>query len=216
VEAFNLEVERGLVVHGNDLDNTITATASNVTVYGNGGNDRLNVEPILNVTYEGADPGPGHGLADGGSGNDTLLGEQATVFKGGGGNDTADFSARTDTLKISLDNLANDGAAGDSANVMADVENVTGGSGNDKIVGNPFANVLKGGAGNDTIYGGAGNDTLDGGSGRDMLFGQDGNDTLLAKDGRTDTLDGGTGFDKAQRDNSNGITDQILNMEAFI
>jgi Ca2+-binding RTX toxin-like protein len=210
VEALNISVERGLVIHGNSLDNNINGAGSVVSVYGNGGNDRLTVRPY------GDNNDLAHALADGGSGNDTLIGSLATVFEGDSGTDTADFSTRTDNLKISLDNLANDGATGDNANVLADVENVLGGSGNDKIVGNPFANVLKGGAGNDTLYGGAGNDTLDGGSGRDMLFGQDGNDTLLAKDGRTDSLDGGAGFDTAQRDNSATIKDQVLNIEVLL
>ena len=35
------------------------------------------------------------------------------------------------------------------------IDNATGGSGNDTIIGNAIANVLKGGAGNDTITGGA-------------------------------------------------------------
>ena len=76
------------------------------------------------------------------------------------------------------------------------------GSGADKIHGSGAANTIQGGAGNDTIWGGGGNDVLTGGSGHDKLFGDDGNDTFLAKDGRTDTLDGGAGFDTAQRDNS--------------
>jgi Ca2+-binding RTX toxin-like protein len=213
IEAFTVGCVGDLVVRGNDLNNNIDTIGINVTVYGNGGNDRINVG--LDVAIIGSTDSA-HGLADGGSGNDTLVGDFATVFKGGPGNDTADFSTRAENLKISLDNVANDGGAGDNANVLADVENVIGGSGNDKLVGNPFANNLQGGAGNDTLYGGAGNDTLDGGSGRDMLFGQDGNDTLFAKDGRTDTLDGGSGFDTAQRDKSVTISDQVLNVEAFI
>jgi Ca2+-binding RTX toxin-like protein len=207
IEAFNISSDGDLIVRGNDLNNDIAATASNVTVYGNGGDDRLNVNP----SYP-----HGIGLADGGSGNDTLVGGGATVFKGGPGNDTADFSASTANLNVSLDNVANDGKAGQKANVLPDVENIWGGSGNDKLIGNPFNNVLKGGAGNDTLWGGVGNDTLTGGPGHDMLFGQDGNDTLLARDGQVDSLDGGAGIDKAQRDNTASINDQVLNIEAFI
>jgi Ca2+-binding RTX toxin-like protein len=188
---------------------------TDIVVNGNGGNDRI--ELAAPVDY-------GNVTLNGGSGNDTLIGSRNTnspigsteTFIGGSGTDTADYSARTDNLNISLDNKANDGATGEHDNVMADVENVTGGSGNDKIVGNPFNNVLKGGGGNDTLYGGAGNDTLDGGSGRDMLFGQDANDTLLAKDGRVDSLDGGNGLDTAQRDNSSTIKDSVMNIESFI
>ncbi|MCP3384645.1 FG-GAP-like repeat-containing protein [Bradyrhizobium sp. CCGUVB4N] len=47
------------------------------------------------------------------------------------------------------------------------IDNATGGSGNDTIIGNVIANVLKGGAGNDTITGGGGNDTIIGGAGID-------------------------------------------------
>ncbi|MDN3277264.1 M10 family metallopeptidase C-terminal domain-containing protein [Frankia sp. RB7] len=47
------------------------------------------------------------------------------------------------------------------------IDNATGGSGNDTIIGNAIANVLKGGAGNDTITGGGGNDSIDGGAGTD-------------------------------------------------
>jgi hypothetical protein len=49
-----------------------------------------------------------------------------------------------------------------------------------------------------------------------VLKGNAGNDRLLAKDGRTDTLDGGNGFDTAQRDKTTTITDQVLNTEAFV
>jgi serralysin len=59
------------------------------------------------------------------------------------------------------------------------IDNATGGSGNDTIIGNAIANVLKGGAGNDTITGGGGNDTIIGGSGTDALTGGDGADTFL-------------------------------------
>ena len=73
-----------------------------------------------------------------------------------------------------------------------------------------------GGAGNDTIWGSGGNDTLYGDAGHDQLHGQDGNDVLYGKDGQTDTLDGGSGTDKAQRDDSSSIKDQVLSIESFI
>jgi len=199
------------------MDNNITARASNVSLYGSGGNDRLEVYDADNIT-----PGlphivdQGHDLMNGGHGNDTMIGLGADVFQGGPGNDTADFSTRGGPLKISLDNKPNDGQSNETMNVEADVETVLGGGGNDLIIGNPFNNRLVGNGGNDTLWGGAGNDTLDGGTGHDKLFGQDGNDTLLGKDGRTDTLDGGNGTDKAQRDNSSTIKDLVLNIESFI
>jgi len=47
------------------------------------------------------------------------------------------------------------------------IENGTGGDGNDVIIGNGVANVLKGNGGNDFLMGKAGADTLNGGSGTD-------------------------------------------------
>jgi Ca2+-binding RTX toxin-like protein len=47
------------------------------------------------------------------------------------------------------------------------IDSVIGGSGGDRFTGNEIANVLNGGAGNDTIAGGGGNDTINGGSGTD-------------------------------------------------
>ena len=180
---------------GDNGNDTLTGGSGNDYLSGLAGNDSLRGEA-------------GNDTLDGGTGADILHGD--------GGSDTADYSHRTENLNISLDGQPNDGAAGEHDNVMADVETILGGSGNDKLTGNPFANNLQGGNGNDTLWGGSGNDTLTGGGGRDMLYGQDGNDTIYAKDSRTDTVDGGAGFDKAQRDNSASIKDQVLNIEAFI
>jgi serralysin len=58
------------------------------------------------------------------------------------------------------------------------IENATGGSGNDLLLGNAAANVLTGGAGNDSLFGREGNDMLIGGDGNDTLDGGDGIDTV--------------------------------------
>src|SRR5262249_22756812 len=77
---------------------------------------------------------------------------------------------------------------------VANVENVTGGSGNDSLVGdsnlagpNAGANVLSGGPGNDVLVGVRGNDTMPGGPNDDILVWRNG-------DG-SDVMDGGTGND---------------------
>jgi serralysin len=66
------------------------------------------------------------------------------------------------------------------------IENATGGSGNDTLIGNDAANVL---------IGNAGNDTLDGDLGGDVLAGGDGDDTLIGGTGTANELIGGTGND---------------------
>ncbi|MGY3367695.1 serralysin [Bradyrhizobium sp. GM2.4] len=106
----------------------------------------------------------------------------------GGGVDTYDLSNYTTNLSINLNpgassvfssvQLANLGnghyASGNVYNsylynndARSYIDNATGGSGNDTIIGNVIANVLNGGSGNDTLTGGGGNDTIIGGSGMD-------------------------------------------------
>jgi serralysin len=59
------------------------------------------------------------------------------------------------------------------------IENATGGSARDLLIGNDVGNVLKGLAGDDVLRGLAGNDTLVGGAGADVLTGGAGNDSFV-------------------------------------
>ncbi len=218
--AFSAGKVKRLVIDGaagNDIINYrdfVTSIGKPTLLEGGPGNDGIYGSPA----GESLDGGTGDDTLHGYGGNDTLIGSAgADQLYGDAGNDTADYSAYTANLKLSLDNIANDGPTGSAdANIHADIENIIGGSGNDLIIANPFANKLIGNAGNDTLWGGDGNDTLDGGSGHDQLYGQGGNDALLGKDGSIDTLDGGAGFDTAQRDHSSSIKDQVLNIESFV
>jgi len=133
--------------------------------------------------------------AIGGAGDDILVGNSASnqlvgmdgkdTLDGRGGSDdlygldgvdTVLYTSRTASVAVDLDGVADDGEAGEGDNVHDDVENVSGGSGADTLVGDADANVLAGGAGNDTLAGGAGDDTLDGGGGADVLGGGGGVD----------------------------------------
>ena len=137
----------------------------------------------------------GNDVLDGGVGKDQLL--------GGTGTDTADYSSRGEALTLTLDGVANDGAAGENDLISADTENLTGGRGNDTIRGNAFSNTLIGNGGNDTIRGGDGNDKLYGNAGLDKLYGEGGNDILYVRSTPTadaDLADGGAGTDSAQKD----------------
>ncbi|MDZ4827137.1 MAG: hypothetical protein SGJ13_11845 [Actinomycetota bacterium] len=146
----------------------------------------------------------------GGAGNDTMhagaLADGPTRFDGGDGVDHADYSARTSPVKLSIGSGANDGAEGEKDNIWRDVENLTGGAGNDRLLGTNVVNVLRGGAGDDIIDGlggddklgtdevGAGNDLLRGGAGNDQLNGGDGDDELIGGPG-VDELLGSAGND---------------------
>jgi Ca2+-binding RTX toxin-like protein len=165
----------------------------------------------------------------GGAGNDTITGDGfANVFMGGGGNDvldggggndTADYSYTWNGVSVELGGaLGNDsvgsatadsmygpsmsGVFGSDIDILRNIENISGGFGNDQIFGNAGANTLLGGAGNDTLNGGAGNDLIDGGAGNDLLLGDFGSVNTALRDnyfyGGADTLDGGSsGVDTA-------------------
>ncbi len=117
------------------------------------GNDLLLVDPDVQANIK-ADGGAGNDVLIGGAGNDTL--------KGGRGNDLIFGGAGNDTLK---------GGRGDDM--------IFGGCGNDKIKGGRGDDCLFGGAGNDKIKGGRGNDVIFGGAGDDNIKGGKGNDWLF-------------------------------------
>jgi len=141
--------------------------ATAVTVYGGAGNDTIT-------------GGAGNDTLYGGDGNDTFL-MTATVdgdddMHGDAGTDTADYSARTNALTLSIDGTGNDGEGSEADNIETDIEVVKGGAGNDTITGSTGA---------DTLYGGPGNDTISGLDGNDVLYGDAGDDTFLEDSRRT-------------------------------
>jgi Ca2+-binding RTX toxin-like protein len=160
---------------------------------------------------------------------------------GSGTGDVLDYSRRTSKVVVRLGTAADDGASGEGDNAWSDLEQVWGGSGSDFILGTGSNNVLRGNAGSDTLLGGGGgadalfggsgndrldgmtsndyleggtgNDTLIGGSGSDTLKGQDGDDWLYGRDSTRDTLDGGGGYDRAQRDKD---LDYVVSISVFL
>jgi Ca2+-binding RTX toxin-like protein len=173
-------------------------------LYGNGGNDVLvggpDSSPVPITDDDLLDGGPGNDNLYGGFGNDTLIGgprfagsvSDDDLLSGGSGFDTADYSARTASVHVTVDGVADDGwndpyldGQLEHDNVVPDVERVFGGSGNDTLIGNDASNWLTGGAGDDVLGGRGGNDFLNGDAGSDEVAGETGDDHL----------DGGTGGD---------------------
>jgi len=219
---------------GSAVDNTIVGGPGANVLTGRGGDDRIeggNGKDTLNGGA-GNDHLLGHGAADklvGGDGDDTLLGDDAhddqtfgadtldggngdddefgyagndtflegaaanggDLIVGGVGTDLASYALRAAALKLTLNGLYDDGAAGEGDRIGNDVENLTGGKGADVIIGNNVVNLLTGGPG------------------KDALSGLGGNDAFWTLDGVIDSLNGGTGTDKAHRDN----TDKIVSVE---
>ncbi len=138
-----------------------------------GENDRIETDVEAIIGGSGADVLGGNNGAntlDGGPGDDVLGGALgADVLIGGAGIDSVSYVTRTGDVTVTLDGVADDGELAEGDNVAADVENVTGGLGDDTIVGSSIANTLLGGPGDDTLYGGAGADLLSGGIGVDTV-----------------------------------------------
>ena len=203
-------------LNGTGGKDTLNAGPGNDTLTGGTGNDTLNGDDgndVFSYTF-----GDGADAVNGGAGLDTLNivgttanntldvvfnGTALTTLEGGtvanvetvtadllSGVDTLTYAGTTSAVAV---NLATGTASGFAS--IANIENVTGGSGNDTLVGNDLANRLSGGNGNDGITGGGGNDALNGGSGNDtFVFAPDfGSDTIAAFDhnpsGGQDLLD---------------------------
>ena len=163
---------------------TINTDVENVT--GGAGADNLTGNTGANTIRGGA----GNDIHNGGAGDDVLDGGTgADVFNGGTGIDRADYSTRGEALAIDIDGLADDAGEGD--NVKTDVENLTGGSGNDTLTGSGVANAIDGGPGDDTLRGGLGADTYAGGSGTDTVDYSDKSSVNASIDGVAN--DGGDG-----------------------
>ncbi len=179
---------------GSNPDSPSMTTGRNRLV-GNGGKDTLN----------GLD---GDDTLEGGSGDDVYVFAEPvqttqqtdTIFEGSGqGNDTLDFSSAKKSIRVDLlitsgmalhDSRTINGSNASGGTLIAALETVIGGSGNDVIRGNNLANRLEGQDGKDRLEDRGGKDTLDGGKGDDVLF-------INAVDGEEDSLIGGKGTDIA-------------------
>ena len=111
--------------------------------------------------------------AEGGNGNDTLIGSAGiNTLYGGDGSDRIDGGAGNDVLDGGIGSNTQFGGVGDDV-----VFNRTG---NDVVYGGDGNDYLRDdmGTSNDTIYGDAGNDRIEAGLGIDLIDGGSGTDTL--------------------------------------
>jgi Ca2+-binding RTX toxin-like protein len=164
---------------GGSGDDVLSGTEAKNGLDGSLGNDTL-------IETAGSD------TLIGGEGDDTFV-QSAVPFgtrmRGGPGFDLVSYDARTASVTITLCSdesgatcTANNGEPGEQ-DLLAGIEGVEGGTGNDTINGSEL---------DDTIFGGDGDDYLEGGAGNDSLFGDDGDDVLLGGEG-DDYLDDSSG-----------------------
>ena len=122
----------------------------------------------------------------------------STTFTINGG-DAADSITIASLDSSFVGEIVVNGNAGDDSIDVSEVglsTSLSGGLGDDILIGGAAADFLNGGAGDDTAAGNEGNDTINGGSGRDMLDGGAGDDTVSGQGGSGDVLTGGSGNDQ--------------------
>lgn len=110
--------------------------------------------------------------------NEFAGGAGKDIFVGGNGNDVYHVTAKDVVQEGSGKNSGIDTIIGTGKLDLSDyknVENLTGGKGDDQLTGS---------SGNNTLTGGAGDDTLDGKGGRDVLIGGAGDDTYFIGEGK--------------------------------
>ncbi|WP_226595807.1 calcium-binding protein [Marinobacter nauticus] len=177
------------LVHGFDVDESISVQGGADEVYGYAGND----------TIAG---GAGDDRLHGGDGQDSLFGDAGDdELHGGDADDALQGGAGADILHGDQgDDTLFGGEGVDVLSGGAGADELQGGQGNDELSGDSGADLLSGGDGADVLHGGSGNDTLNGDAGDDVLHGDGGTDTLSGGDGNdelygTGTLSGDAGDD---------------------
>jgi Ca2+-binding RTX toxin-like protein len=142
-------------VHHVTLADYAPGHGSNVDVTGNGVDNVITGNSGDNVITGGL----GADILNGGAGNDTfryVLGEGLDEIDGGAGSDTLDYTVTASAVSVNL-GLVTPTATGLAS--LSGIENVTGGSAGDTLIGNADANTLTGADGADTLDGKEGTDT---------------------------------------------------------
>jgi uncharacterized delta-60 repeat protein len=110
------------------------------------------------------------------------------VLNGFSGIDTVSYQYATTSVSVSLATSAAQSTGGSGSDTLQNIDNLTGSSFHDTLIGDGNANTLNGLALNDSLNGGGGNDVLLGGDGTDLLIGGLGKDLLTGGAGN-DTFD---------------------------
>jgi Ca2+-binding RTX toxin-like protein len=130
-----------------DLANT---SSDNVTVGSGTDIDRvLNIENII-----------------GSKNNDIFkmsIAYATNIIDGASGTDTISYESYAGGVEVSLGITGTQMVSSGDIDTLSGIENLIGGTGNDKLTGSSTSNVIDGNEGSDTLYSSGGNDTLNGG-----------------------------------------------------
>ncbi|MBK8294539.1 MAG: hypothetical protein IPK93_07100 [Solirubrobacterales bacterium] len=227
IEASVPELPSTALIQGGDGNDSITSLSTyGLRAFGGSGNDSLVGGPnrddldgndgndvmVGNGGNDNLTPGPGTDVANGGPGFDQLdegsTSNGADTFLGGPDSDEVNYRGRVNSVRVTLDGVADDGELAEGDNIGSDVEDVHGGKGGDTLAGNGSDNEIDGNGGGDTIAGGGGADDLNGGDRADTITGGAGDDQIQGNDG-ADSLSGEGGSDSFRFEFRDGDPDQI-------
>jgi Ca2+-binding RTX toxin-like protein len=155
-------------VRGADGGDDLRGGGGRDQLYGLGGDDRLSDGDRDRRAGKG---GPGRDLLDGGAGDDTVS-----------------YDQRTASVAVNIGDDQPDGGRGEGDRLTS-IESITGGRGNDRLLGDRQPN------------------TIDGGGGRDRINGRGGDDMLAANAG---TVECGHGRDSVRRSSFSSFIDVFL------
>ena len=189
-------------LHGGAGDDYIEGGSHLDHLYGDAGNDRIFGDDGDDMIVGGT----GSDMLYGGAGDDTFVGMDGDgndIVYGGAGSDTLDLSAMTEAMDIRLGNVGTERGSVKTAtqsDTIWSIENVIGGSGDDRIFASEAVNVLDGGDGNDTFV----FETASGANGTTIL-GFSAGDVLCFRDIDADSsTEGHDAFTLAGRDANTG------------
>jgi RHS repeat-associated protein len=185
-------------IKGGDGNDTIFSINAGDNIDGGAGNDFLTLDDSAETTGVTISFSGGVGTTSAGG---TIQNIEQFIFTGGSGNDDVDASA------TSFTNI--------SSNPFFGGNQLSGGAGDDTLLGGSGNDNLSGNEGNDTLDGGAGNDNLDGGTGTNTVNGGDGNDTIFSINAG-DNVDGGAGNDFLTLDGSGQTTGVMISFSGGV
>ncbi|WGM31641.1 DUF4214 domain-containing protein [Brevundimonas sp. NIBR11] len=161
------------VLQGGAGDDVLIGGTSSDIINGGAGNDQIRAFS-------------GDNILDGGDGDDIFYlggGPANDIIRGGAGRDRIVVEG---TSSVRIDLSRTDRVEGGFGTLtISGVEDITGGDGNDFLIGDAGANRLEGGAGGDRLFGGGGDDFLVGGAGIDEFQGGAGFDTVVLEGARS-------------------------------
>jgi hypothetical protein len=192
---------RAFVFAGDGNDTVSSAVGANVD--GGSGNDRLAGSPVADALYGGR----GRDVLRGGDGDDALedgrllslweplwvgsgnyqpdysslfapVPAQRDDVDGGSGVDTLGYTGRRRGVVVDLSRARREAGAPGEGDSLRRLEGVVGTDGDDRLLGNDSANLLRGVAGDDLLVGRAGDDRLAAGTGSNRVRGDAGDDLI--------------------------------------